>query len=373
MLGNYGLDDEEALLDALTKQRMADQRGIPDGTVGPTPEPMEFPEMDLAAEEDPMAKLPALTPMPARVDLTAARASDSQQGMRRGFETAARQAIGGLTLTKPADTVTPDGTAEKTALADDARSRADVVETRKGQMMERQKALAALLRPEPKAPVVKPPTRVNPDMEQADLDLKKARTAYLMRPPAPRVAKTPKPGTAGSPEGKMLPASEVSGLSDLPVAEDQVNKLVDTFGRLNMGGMSGRASGAVTDIMGLRFTDAAEYNAAAKLAMQAAGKIMEGGKLAAGDEAKYAAMLPRPGDSQAVVEQKATGLKAFLRDLATRRAQAFKASGYKVDDSLIPGAAQAAPQDENAKALAWANANPNDPRAAAIKARLGVK
>jgi hypothetical protein len=209
--------------------------------------------------------------------------------------------------------------------------------------------------------MVRPATPVNPE-------LKKARTAYLTRPPVPRTPKAPKP--AG--DGKTLPASEVSSLSELPVAEDQVNKLVDTFGRLNMGGMSGRASGAVTDIMGLRFTDAAEYNAAAKLAMQAAGKIMEGGKLAAGDEAKYAAMLPRPGDSQAIVEQKATGLKAFLRDLATRRAQAFKESGYNVAPSLMPGAAQPA-SDENAKALAWANANPNDPRAAAIKARLGVK
>lgn len=150
MLGSYGLDDEEALLDALAKRRLADARGIPDGTVGPTPESMEFPEMDLTAD-DPVAKLPALTPMPARIDLTAARAADAQQGMARGFETAARQAIGGLTLTRPADTITPEGDAEKTALADEARTRADVLEQRKAQMLDRQKALAALLRPEPKA------------------------------------------------------------------------------------------------------------------------------------------------------------------------------------------------------------------------------
>ena len=362
-------DDEEWL------RRQAEQSL---GTVGPEATP-EIPQADSAASERAkiLASMPELTALPARVDLTAARQSDAESGFQRGVERASKtltRALAGVPRdVRDEDLVSQPGQAESMALRDESRGREDVMSQRQAQLQERQKVLGALLRPEPKAPVVKPPARDNPDMEQADIDLKKARTAYLMRPPAPRVAKTPKPGTAGSPEGKMLPASEVSGLSELPVAEDQVNKLVDTFGRLNMGGMSGRASGAVTDIMGLRFTDAAEYNAAAKLAMQAAGKIMEGGKLAAGDEAKYAAMLPRPGDSQAVVEQKATGLKAFLRDLATRRAQAFKASGYKVDDSLIPGAAQAAPQDENAKALAWANSNPNDPRSAAIKARLGVK
>jgi hypothetical protein len=373
MLGTYGLDDEEALLDALAKRRLADQRGIPDGTVGPeAAPPMEFPEMDLAAE-DPLAKLPALTPMPARVDLTSARAADRQQGMRRGFETAARQAIGGLTLTKPADTITPEGTAEQTALADEARTRGDVLETRRGQMLDRQKALAALLRPPAKAPAVKPPP--NPELEASVIRKNNATAAKLERPPVPRVSRAPRPGSAGSPDGKTLPASEVSSLSELPVAEDQVNKLVETFGRLGMGGISGRASGAVTDIMGLRFTDAAEYNAAAKLAMQAAGKIMEGGKLAAGDEAKYAAMLPRPGDAPAVVQQKAEGLKAFLRDLAGRRATAFKESGYNVAPSLMPSAAApaAARNAEAEKALEWANANPDDPRAAAIKAKLGVK
>lgn len=151
MLGTYGLDDEEALLDALAKSQMADQRGIPDGTVGPTPEPMDFPEMDLTAPADPMAKLPALTPLPGRVDLTKAREADAQSRIARGFETAARQAIGGLTLTKPVDAVTPEGTAEQTALADEARTRGDVLETRKGEMLDRQKALAALLRPPAKA------------------------------------------------------------------------------------------------------------------------------------------------------------------------------------------------------------------------------
>jgi len=188
MLGNYGLDDEEALLDALAKRRMMDAKGIPDGTTGPAPE-VDTPDIP----DDPFAKLPDLTPLPPRVDLTDARAKDAQSRSARGFETAARQAIGGLTLTKPADTITPEGTAEQAALADESRARGDVLETRKAQMLDRQKALAALLRPPAKAPVVKPLTPVNAEMEAAKVDKLKAEAEKLRRPAPVRPPKAPAP------------------------------------------------------------------------------------------------------------------------------------------------------------------------------------
>lgn len=134
--------------------------------------------------------------------------------------------------------------------------------------------------------------------------------------------------------GKTLPATSVEGLADLPVAVDQVDELVGTFKRLNMGGLAGKAGTAATNALGLQNTDSAEYNAAALRAMQAAGKILEGGKLAAGDEVKYRKLLPQGGDSPEVVDQKAEGLKTFLRDLAARRSQGLRASGYNVPDSV---------------------------------------
>ena len=140
--------------------------------------------------------------------------------------------------------------------------------------------------------------------------------------------------------GRDLPATEVSALSELPVAEKQVDDLAATFERLGMGGTGGKAASAVTDILNLQGTDAAEYKAAAMLAMQAAGKIVEGGKLAAGDEMKYRKMMPLPGDSPEAVQTKTAGMKAFLRDLASRRAKAFRESGFNVAPSLIPGAAE---------------------------------
>jgi len=79
------------------------------------------------------------------------------------------------------------------------------------------------------------------------------------------------------------------------------------------------------------------------LAMQAAGKIMEGGKLAAGDEMKYRQMLPRPGDSDDVVRQKVAGMKDFLRALAQARAKGLQESGYNVPPSLFPQGPKADP------------------------------
>lgn len=167
--------------------------------------------------------------------------------------------------------------------------------------------------------------------EALDLQNQKLKKTLAARPKAPK-----------GDGGKLLPATTVEGLAELPVAQKAVDDLVGTFHRLNMGGMSGRAGNAVTGLLGLQGTDSAEYNAAAKLAMQAAGKILEGGKLAAGDEVKYAAMLPRAGDAPDVVAQKAEGMKAFLGELASRRGKGLKAAGYNVPAELIPGETPAA-------------------------------
>ena len=165
--------------------------------------------------------------------------------------------------------------------------------------------------------------------ERAEAEAKRRATGAKQRATAT--------ARGGAPTGgKQLPTSVVSELAELPVAERQVDALVEAFRRLDMGGIGGKAGALATSALGLGGTKTAEYNAAAKLAMQAAGKIMEGGKLAAGDEVKYAAMLPKPGDSEAVVQQKAEGLKRFLRDLASTRAKGLKAAGYSVPEDVAP-------------------------------------
>jgi hypothetical protein len=377
MLGTYGIDDEEMLLDELARQKLAAQKDIPTGTVGPAPEPeavMRFPEMDISAPDDPMARLPALTPMPSRVDLAKAREADAQARTARGFETAARQAIGGLTLTKPVEATTPEGTAEQTALADEARARADVLETRRGQMMERQRALEALLRPPPKAPVVKPPP--NPELEASVIRKNNATAAKLERPPVPRTPKAPK--DTGAKDASAL-RKEFDALPEV-----KEFKTVDSsFNKIQAAAKNVSAAGDLSLIFGymkmldpnsaVRETEFANAQNAGGVPDKIRAKwnsIQNGERLTESQRSDFIAQ--------------ARGLHEAQRQQYSAAAQRYRALAEKQklspDDvamdrtpSTGPSAAAAAPSDENAKALAWANANPSDPRAAAIKARLGVK
>jgi hypothetical protein len=58
-------------------------------------------------------------------------------------------------------------------------------------------------------------------------------------------------------------------------------------------GLAAKANRMATEALGLQDTDAAEYEAKAAPVRQGVGTILESGKLAAGDEAKYKNMLPR--------------------------------------------------------------------------------
>ncbi len=146
----------------------------------------------------------------------------------------------------------------------------------------------------------------------------------------------------GKKKGKDLPASTIEGLADLPSAIQAVENLSGKFGELGMDTTSAKLGALATNALGLQGTDAAEYNAAAMLAMQGVGKIMEGGKLAAGDELKYRRMLPQPGDSKEVAAQKVKGAAAFLDGLVRNRVNALKEGGYNVPEKAITGAPPAA-------------------------------
>lgn len=143
---------------------------------------------------------------------------------------------------------------------------------------------------------------------------------------------------AGAKEGgKVLPAETAAGLSEAPVAIRQLDSLGKAF-KEKGSGASARVSNLLPDAVGRALgTDVAEYNAQALQVMQSVGKIMEGGKLAAGDEDKYKRMLPKAGDDEKLAKQKIDTAKAFLNDLMESRKRSLAESGYRV-----PGMEQAA-------------------------------
>lgn len=141
-------------------------------------------------------------------------------------------------------------------------------------------------------------------------------------------------------KGQTLPATVVEGIAELPVAIQQLGRLGQAFDTYDMSGAAGKLGQALTNLTGAGWTDAAKFTAEAKLGMQGIGKIMEGGKLAAGDEAKYLAMLPKAGDSAELAKNKISQAQGFLRSLVKARLQSLRASGYRIApelDALVGG------------------------------------
>lgn len=274
---------------------------------------------------------------PRDVELDDATALDEEAMRRRLFETATRQMIGGLTRTPTAVSLTQETHKKSDLLGQRAKARQEALrEIELGNQsakfdFDRKEAARKAALDEQRRREDLDERKIDNEARTRGQDLTAANTRALLgfkgRDEQREVDKISK--------GKDLPASEISALSELPVAEKQVDAAAEAFERLGMGGLGGKASAVATKAFDLQGTDAAEYNAAVSLAMQAAGKIVEGGKLAAGDEVKYRAMMPRPGDSPAVVKQKTEGMKSFLRDLASRRATAFRDARYNVPDSLM--------------------------------------
>jgi hypothetical protein len=155
---------DESMLDEEIRRRLAEEEADAEGTVGTMPAalargfqtagvaPTDAPEA--AAASNPMAErlaalkaLPELSAMPARVDLSGARAADRQANMMRGFERASKEAImalagapGGVS---DAELVTQPGQAEAQVVRDEERMRSDVMAQRQAQMAERLAALRA--------------------------------------------------------------------------------------------------------------------------------------------------------------------------------------------------------------------------------------
>lgn len=133
---------------------------------------------------------------------------------------------------------------------------------------------------------------------------------------------------ARSDEPKLAP-TVLNELSDFDVADKALGQLESDFNTLGMSGPMAKVSGKASEALGLTGTDAAVYQNKAKQAQQVVGKILEGGKLAAGDEAKYKGLIPQPGDSQELLKSKVSGLRNFLGDMKSGRIQLYKSGGYK--------------------------------------------
>lgn len=288
------------------------------------------------------------------VDVAATRAADARQNQMAALQDAS-MAFLGRSRGAPADVhtaesaATAQGAARKKAISDyyaaQGRTRMDEAQLlsgaaaepgRKDPMIERERFANDRQRIEEQARH----NRMIEEDRDLDRDAKAAGRAAGAASAAAKAAEKARLARKKEEKGKTLPATTVEGLADLPVAEAAIDEMVDSFGRLNMGGLAGKAGSFVSRLPGIGgelAPDSTEYKSIAQIGMQSVGKILEGGKLAAGDEVKYSAMLPRGGDTPTVVESKRGHLKAFLRSLVRMRAEGLKESGYNVPAEFMQG------------------------------------
>ena len=292
-------------------------------------------------------------------DEAGARRMDANTALARGFETAGRQFLAGMTRTPVLDTLTEQSnavgqarTAAKTraeqlrAAAEEARRSREtddkLMNSESSRILDLARA-AALSRDIRRG--------LDPDLENRRLDLKEQeirgddargnRLLDIKEKAAGRrpVAKAPAAPSAGKP----LPPSLVAELAKYDVAEKEMDDILAKFEETGAAGAWAGFKGALTKALDLRGTDAARYNAEAHRKMQSSGSILEGGKMQGGDEIKYEKMLPRTGDSKELAREKAMGVKESLRANKTAQIKALKEAGYAVPED---GAAPVAPRPQ---------------------------
>lgn len=123
----------------------------------------------------------------------------------------------------------------------------------------------------------------------------------------------------------------------------------------------GWATGNMPESVRARLASSDENEARAFVFNVVSGVIKEraGTAQSAGEAATLARFLPAEGDNAKIIEDKLTGFQKYLN---AKESGTTKKRGGPTTPTLTP---------IDQQALQWANSNPADPRAAAIKQRLG--
>lgn len=168
---------------------------------------------------------------------------------------------------------------------------------------------------------------------------------------------------AGGGAGTHVPAGEAADLGEANSAIEAADKVFAQYKDKSGDWYSG-LSALVPGTKATQYEDDDR-----RAASQVIGRFLEGGKLAQGDEVKYMNLMPRAGDSEERAQNKIDNLKRLINERQQQRIAGLKAAGYKMGDL---GAQPTVTAQADTAAVAWAKANPDDPRAARILKANGV-
>jgi hypothetical protein len=158
---------------------------------------------------------------------------------------------------------------------------------------------------------------------QVDRDYKKALIQSLSARTQNKT-KGGRPLTAGSAENLGASKSALSALDDI---ESLANSNEEMFGKgVGLIGNIGIKTG-----IGETATKAASIEADLMSKAQTIGRFLEGGKLAEGDIARYAKMLPQRGDKPEIVTNKIATLRRMVQQKYDNDRSGYGAAGYDVE------------------------------------------
>lgn len=111
---------------------------------------------------------------------------------------------------------------------------------------------------------------------------------------------------------------------------------------------------------------------------EAIGRLASGGAISTGEEQRFRRMIPTAADDEAASRRKLRQLRVEMENKLTGygfKPEELGSMGFDTSKFGATGKGLIEPKisPEDEQALSWANANPKDPRAVAIKQRLGVQ
>lgn len=215
-----------------------------------------------------------------------------------------------------------------------------VQQAREAARMEAEKLRLAMEQGEAPYKVVELQANVRKALAQAQLaeETAKARgrpVVVVGRPP-----KEPKESKAAPGEKlRQLPATTVEELSSVTPAINTLTDLTNYYKSLDLGGFITRQAAKLGEAAPEKIQ---MFEAAANPVRQVVGKVLEGGKLADSDIQRYLLMLPKPGNSDAVVDKKLQTLTKVLNDIRAAKVKELREAGFQVGGEAP--AEQPAPQ-----------------------------
>lgn len=217
------------------------------------------------------------------------------------------------------------------------------------------------------------------EAERQRIELERRRVELAEKEAARRAEKsTGTTGTAGTPRTSEQERNTAYNAGRLLTAAREIASATSRAPNVQTPGLAESAAASIPLIGGSlanvvrnedrQIVNAAQADMIDALLYLATGAAYNKEQLAAQREA----LLPRFTDKPGTIEAKRRSLMDKIEQAKVRSGNAWTPEMDAALQSLMGGAPKAM-RPEDQQALNWANANPNDPRSAQIKQRLGVK